>query len=338
MDGAAAVGAVSKYAREDHVHPTDTSRVAKAGDTMTGDLLFDNGTADSPGIRFTQLGFSPWMIDYEGGALRYTVGANIFAAFYSSNGVLALGSTAAATSPTTGALRVAGGVGISGNAYVGLALGVSGGVTVGGEVWTGNGSTTGVLRFGNSVSQYLYFDGSKFSISGGPLQVAGQFTIQNSALVVATGAMNVGYISPYGIMLRPSTDSGAVPIVFTNAASTICGQISTTATTTTYATSSDDRLKDGFEEFDAGRIVDDTAVYSFRWKTTGERSYGVSAQEANEVYPAAVTYDKTQDWYGIDYSKYVPILLNELKALRARVAELEVAAGLRPPIVGVEPA
>lgn len=38
VDGTAAVGTSAKYAKEDHVHPTDTSRVAKAGDTMTGAL------------------------------------------------------------------------------------------------------------------------------------------------------------------------------------------------------------------------------------------------------------------------------------------------------------
>ena len=36
MDGTAAVGTSVKYAREDHVHPSDTSRLAKSGDTMTG--------------------------------------------------------------------------------------------------------------------------------------------------------------------------------------------------------------------------------------------------------------------------------------------------------------
>lgn len=38
MDGTAAVGTSSNYARQDHRHPTDTTRVAKAGDTMTGNL------------------------------------------------------------------------------------------------------------------------------------------------------------------------------------------------------------------------------------------------------------------------------------------------------------
>jgi hypothetical protein len=38
MDGTAAVGTSLLFGRQDHVHPSDTSRVAKAGDTMTGDL------------------------------------------------------------------------------------------------------------------------------------------------------------------------------------------------------------------------------------------------------------------------------------------------------------
>ena len=38
MDGAAAVGTSPNFARQDHVHPSDTARVAKAGDTMSGPL------------------------------------------------------------------------------------------------------------------------------------------------------------------------------------------------------------------------------------------------------------------------------------------------------------
>ena len=38
MDGTANVGSSSQPARSDHIHPSDTSRVAKAGDTMTGAL------------------------------------------------------------------------------------------------------------------------------------------------------------------------------------------------------------------------------------------------------------------------------------------------------------
>jgi hypothetical protein len=42
MNGSVLIGTSLRYSREDHVHPIDTSRVAKSGDTMTGVL---NGTS-----------------------------------------------------------------------------------------------------------------------------------------------------------------------------------------------------------------------------------------------------------------------------------------------------
>ena len=54
------------------------------------------------------------------------------------------------------------------------------------------------------------------------------------------------------------------------------------------------------------------------------------AQQAIEVYPAAVTHTEQNDWWGVDYSKYVPVLLQELKALRARVAALEGGVDIKP--------
>ena len=41
MDGTASAGTGTAVAREDHVHPSDTSRVAKSGDTMSGNLTFE---------------------------------------------------------------------------------------------------------------------------------------------------------------------------------------------------------------------------------------------------------------------------------------------------------
>lgn len=49
MDGTAAIGTETKYARGDHRHPTDTSRVAKAGDTMTGALIIKSPSFDLSG-------------------------------------------------------------------------------------------------------------------------------------------------------------------------------------------------------------------------------------------------------------------------------------------------
>lgn len=44
VNGTAAVGSETAYSRGDHVHPTDTTRVAKSGDTMTGQLVCQNNT------------------------------------------------------------------------------------------------------------------------------------------------------------------------------------------------------------------------------------------------------------------------------------------------------
>jgi hypothetical protein len=46
MDGTVAVGTSKKYARADHVHPTDTTRAALAGATFTGAVSIPSGTGN----------------------------------------------------------------------------------------------------------------------------------------------------------------------------------------------------------------------------------------------------------------------------------------------------
>lgn len=60
MDGTAARGASTHGARADHVHPTDTSLLPKAGGTMTGALALDAGSVSTaptaaPGTNTTQI-------------------------------------------------------------------------------------------------------------------------------------------------------------------------------------------------------------------------------------------------------------------------------------------
>jgi len=46
MDGTAAVGTSKKYSREDHVHPTDTTRAALSGAAFTGSVSIPSGTGN----------------------------------------------------------------------------------------------------------------------------------------------------------------------------------------------------------------------------------------------------------------------------------------------------
>jgi hypothetical protein len=198
----------------------------------------------------------------------------------------------------------------------------------------GNQTTESGGNVGSDFAIYNYNDAGAFI--GNPLGIVRStgrtvFAPATAAAIPALSA-GVGIASPTGapgISIRP-TDGTTWAINFENAGGTQVGTISTTPTATGYNTSSDGRLKEDLKSFDAGNIVDDTNVYDFAWKSTGERSYGIIAQQANEVYPSAVNYNKAEDAWGIDYSKYVPVLLQELKALRARVATLEGRTGAKP--------
>jgi hypothetical protein len=253
----------------------------------------------------------------------------------SSYQTLNLPSTIASTSPTTGALTVAGGVGISGAVFASSFVST-----------VVSAPLTGTYYFGNGTAKYLTYDGVNFNFFGGPLNVApaAQPTSSGGA------AFRIGFTgggTQYGMTLRPQID-GTPNLLFVNSSDVAVGQISTTASATSYVTTSSRELKEDLKSFDAGNIVDNTNVYDFAWKSTGERAYGVVAQEANEVYPTAVVNSKikktitaegkadeevVEDFWGVDYSKYVPVLLQELKALRERVRDLEGKVG-----VGAQPA
>lgn len=83
IDGTAAAGSSGKYSREDHVHPTDTTRAATASPTLTGTTT---------------------------------------AATITASGVISTSNATASTTPSTGALIVTGGAGIGGDTYHGGAV------------------------------------------------------------------------------------------------------------------------------------------------------------------------------------------------------------------------
>ena len=104
------------------------------------------------------------------------------------------------------------------------------------------------------------------------------------------------------------------------------GSVSISGSTTSYNTSSDERLKDNIKDADdSGSKVDAIQVRQFDWKAGGEhQDYGMVAQELLEVAPDAVTKgDTPDDMMGVDYSKLVPMLIKEIQSLRQRVAQLE---------------
>ena len=102
--------------------------------------------------------------------------------------------------------------------------------------------------------------------------------------------------------------------------------IGTSGSSTSYNTSSDERLKENIEDAgDSGPIIDAIQVRKFDWRINGAHEpFGCVTQELLPVFPQAVSLGPTEDdMQAADYSKFVPLILKELKMLRARVLSLE---------------
>jgi hypothetical protein len=141
-----------------------------------------------------------------------------------------------------------------------------------------------------------------------------------SGVTVADISNAIGQVS---IGKTYSGTTGAMKFYY---GSTEVGRIDYSDTTTTYITSSDERLKENVVDAPAGKI-DSIKVRSFDWKVDGEhQEYGFIAQELETVAPYAVAKGETdEDMWGVDYSKLVPMLVKEIQDLKAEVEALKNA-------------
>ena len=87
--------------------------------------------------------------------------------------------------------------------------------------------------------------------------------------------------------------------------------------------SSDERLKENIYPIDNAfdRVNSIEGVY-FNWKDKSERNVGVLAQQVEKVLPEVVSQDGN-GYLNVDYGGIVPLLLEAIKELEARITELE---------------
>ena len=118
-------------------------------------------------------------------------------------------------------------------------------------------------------------------------------------------------------------------INFFNQGNSFVAAISVNASTVSYGTGSDYRLKKDFKDFNGLEKVSAIKVYDFKFKAEGDRMEGVIAHELQEVIPYAVTgYKDEVDAEGndkiqnVDYSKIVPILIKAIQELKAEIEQL----------------
>jgi hypothetical protein len=155
----------------------------------------------------------------------------------------------------------------------------------------------------------------------------------NSSLMrlMNSGSLLVGHTNGDNSRVSVEAVSTGVAMHFrrntaTYTTSAIVGSIVCDSSSTTYNTSSDQRLKDNIVDApSASDDIDAIQVRSFDWKADGShQKYGMVAQELQTVAPEAVSApEDPEEMMGVDYSKLVPMMLKEIQSLRARVAQLE---------------
>ena len=194
-----------------------------------------------------------------------------------------------------------------------------------GGTLTGNLVTTGNLETGESTGAGFHTDDT--GRQGGKL-LADHLQVGRVSGVVA----HVNRQGSDGAAVQWRKDGGVV------------GAVSVTATETTYATSSDHRLKDNVSPLpaeDAIARVQAATPVEFDWRDPREhgRGLGYIAHELQLVAPHAVTGTKDDvdedghpEYQGVDAAKLVPDLHRVVQYLLDRVEELEAAAieGSRP--------
>ena len=92
--------------------------------------------------------------------------------------------------------------------------------------------------------------------------------------------------------LESAGTAGAYALQFKNPNGTV-GNVTVSGTTTSYNTSSDQRLKENIADAnDAGSKIDAIQVRQYDWKADGShQDYGMIAQELQTVAPEAVSGD-----------------------------------------------
>ena len=156
---------------------------------------------------------------------------------------------------------------------------------------------------------------------------AGITASNNSALTAANPTGGTGGLKLY----NPSNNTGSKVARFFGWDGSETGSISTYVNLTTYAVSSDARLKEDLGVSVDGSVIDRLTIRDFRWKASGQIDKGVFAQEAQIVKPTSVIEGSDEltehgtlatPW-SVDYSKFIPDIIVHAQQLKKRVEELE---------------
>ena len=269
------------------------------------------------------------------------------------------------TSGTLADARLPSGIAkLSGAAFTGAVTVTGSGyaaLTTSGDIYAyRSGGTTGVVFLNSAGSRYLYWDGSKYYMPGGGLQVNGSDVLNTSDTFSITGTRNhlssasVNYGGQAGTLVaygnsgsvgtnhatmsfhRPGAyainmglDNDNVFRIGGWSASAnrfqmdMSGNLTMAGNVTAF---SDIRLKTNIQTIENAldKVMNMRGV-SFERIDNGEKNIGVIAQEIKEVLPEVVMQHEGEDQFmSVSYGNIVGVLIEAIKELKA---EIEVLKG-----------
>jgi len=252
-----------------------------------------------------------------------------------------------------------------------------------GDVYSGSASATaGTYFFGSNGTKYLSHDGTNYSLTGGPLLLTSTSlyvgygngaTGPGGIVFGSSGTKGLNYISPQaylnvGSNLVINSDAAAPGIIFQlnsttawqfsvqnppfyllNAGATAGVQLPAQSSTS-WAAYSDARLKENVETLSALDMLTNFRAIRYTYTPTGVVEIGVIAQEVVNDFPELVTrgsdgelrevkLDEPGTVWAVSYDRFAPIALQgvkelhelikaqatEINALKTRLEALEAA-------------
>ena len=185
-------------------------------------------------------------------------------------------------------------------------------IDIGSSIFTGNGSGLTSLNGSNISSGTVSDDRLPASITS---DITGTAAIATTVTLVATNATDATH---YPVFVdtatgneNPRTDTGLT-----------YNPNSGTLAATDFNATSDITYKEQITPIDnALEIVEQLAGKAFNWKHTGKKSYGVIAQEVEQVLPDVVTTN--ENGKAVNYNTLIALLIESNKQLNKKIKLLE---------------